>query len=489
MAYQIDFTAQNYVNRSRRKIFLWLLFLAAITGVAWGVYDVYATYNQPTLNMKLTEYDAVTRPIEEMNAAWDETAKEWGAMARYYRLIWAATPTNFLNAMTSANAPRLGRGWKPSSWTLKTGGECILSYRFVFDQSDKAERAKKLEAELVNVITSIVEVADGKVDIQGVQTENLLNVKDLGITAKFLLPDVRSFPAKEKTLADCVNEIVAMRKKVQEAKITDGGGANAPPSTAQGIMMAYLSIGKDKPDFPAFADVLNVSGWFGRADRFIAKNRIPGDDAERRRLKEAWNKIGDARFPWDRFRVLDNDELVNRTKVLGMVADGVRRFKVFLDQRRADCEKKIESFIKAYKRNDVFNKPFIESDLKDRVAKMAGIVRARIDFKDEDNVEPVLLAKDDKKFTFTWVRWKLLVGGDRENGKEPEGNSTTEEPITLERLADCVKRALELGPGYALDTVRINFGEEDGKVSSAVIEGLLPVKKVESTKEATANVD
>lgn len=492
MAYQIDFTAQNYVNRSRRKAFLRLLLLAAIAGTVWGVHYVYVTYNQPTLNMKLAEYEAVARPIEEMNVAWDVAAKEYGAMSRYYRLVWAVNPSNFLCTIASAEAPRLARGFRPVSWTLKTGGECRFDYRYVFNPGDKAEQARGLEKELVDAITSIVEVVGGKVDIQGVQTENLLNVDELSITARFSLPDVKLFPAKEKALADCVNEIAAMRKKVQEAQIAAKGDVKSVSSTAQAIMMAYLPIGKDKPGYPEWASALNISGWFARADQFIAANRIPGNESERRRLKESWNKVGDARFPWDRFRALDNEALVSRTKVLGTVADGVKRFKVFLDQRHADCRKKVEPFIEAYERNDVFNKPLIEADLKDRVAKVAGIARATVDFKDEGNAEPVLLAKDDEKFTFTWVRWTLSVGNgaEREGKREqpPEGEAAAEDPLTLEKLATCVRRALELGPGYALDRVKISF-DDDGNASGAAIEGLLPVKKVETMKEAKKNVD
>ena len=80
MAYQIDFTAQNYARRRLRKILLRVLLLVAIGGLVYGVNDVYKTYNMPTLNMRLAEYEAVTRPIEEMSAAWDAAAKEYDAM-------------------------------------------------------------------------------------------------------------------------------------------------------------------------------------------------------------------------------------------------------------------------------------------------------------------------------------------------------------------------------------------------------------------------
>ena len=486
MAYQIDFTATYYHRRKWKKVLLRLLLLAVIGGVVWGVNDVYTTYNQPTLNMKLAEYEGVARPIEEMNAAWDAAAKDYAALVRYYRLVWAANPTNFLTAMASSNALRFRTGLSPRSWTLTTGGECRLDLHYAFDSGDKAEQVKDLEREIAQSVTSLVQVAGGKIDVKGVQHENLLNVDALNVSVGFSLPDVRSFPAKEKTLADCVNEIAAMRKKVQETKFTDGGGAKGAPTTAQGIMMAYLAIGRDKPDFPKAADVLNVAGWFDRADRFIMSNRIPGNDRERRELKASWNEIGEARFPWQRFRALDNEALVNRTKALGSVSDGVKRFKGFLEKRQADNKKKLEPFIEAYDHDDIFNKPLVESDLRDRVAVAAGLPHASVTFKDESNAEPPVLVKDDEKFTFSLVRWTLSVGSaqGRDNERtQSQEKAADEAPITLKTLMDCVHRVLTLGPGYALEKMKVSFAA-DGNVSGAVLEGLLPVKKVEPVKEA-----
>lgn len=491
MAYRIEFTEATYVARSRRKALLRTLLAAAVAGAAWSVYDAYTTYNQPTLNMKLAECEMVARPIEEMDAAWDATARDYGALRRYYRLVWAANATNVLAVAASEDAPRLGRAFHPLSWTLTTGGACRLDYLYVFEPGDKAEQARGLEDRIAQAVTSRVEVVDGKVDVQGVQHENLLGVNELRVTVRFALPDARPFPAKERVLADCVGEIAALRKKVQDAKIADGDVVKGTPATAQGIMMAYLPIGKDKPDFPNFARALDVDGWFERADDFILKNRIPGDDAERRKLRETWNAVGDARFPWQRFRALDNDELVRRTKALATVSDGVKRFKGFLERRRADCGKKLEPFVEAYRRNDVFNQPIVESDLGDRVAKAVGIARARTSFKDEPGAEPAVLVQPDETFTFTWVRWTLAVGS--EVGRDGEraadaGASAPDEPLTLSRLEACARRAMELGPGYALDTVKVAFGA-DGAVSGAVLEGLLPVKKVETAKEAEQHGD
>lgn len=487
MAYQIEFTASTWRRRRCRKAFLRLLLLALVIAAVWGVYDVYETYNQPTLNMKLAEYESVARPIDEMNAAWDKAANEYNVIAHYYRLVWASNPTNFLNAMVvpPKDGLRLGRGFRPVRWTLSTGGECKLDYRYVFVQGDKAEQARALEPALVNSITSILQVANGKVDVQGVRQENLLNVSELDVSARFSLPDVKSFPVKERVLADCVKEIALMRKKVQETKILGGKNARLA-STAQAIMMAYLAIGKDKPDFPACNDVLNVAGWFERADQFIERNNIPGNDSERCQLKQAWNKVGDARFPWDRFRALDNDDLVACTKELMAVSDGVKRFKTFLEKRHSNCRKKLEPFVEAYDRNKVFNEPFVESDLRDRVAKPAGITSAVVSFREESGVEPAVLEKADEKFTFTWVRWTLAVGN--KERRTVNGEAGNYELLTLTRVADCVRRALELGPGYALDKVMVNFND-DGSLSDAVVEGLLPVKKAEPKKGIAENVN
>lgn len=491
MAYQIDFTAANYVNRSRRKVFLRLLALASIAGAAWGVYDVYKTYNQPTLNMKLGEYEAVAFPIEQMNAAWDVAAKEYNAMVRYYRLLWAANPTNFIEAMVSRESELLGRRFRPRRWSLATGGECKLDYLYVFDSGDKAEQTDGLEAKVSNAITSIVTAVGGKVDVQGVLHDHLLGVNELNVAVKFSLPDVMSFPVKERTLTGCVNEIAALRKKVQETKLMEVSSAKGMPTTAREIMMRYLPMGKDKPDFPDFKNTIDVLGWLKRADGFVAHHKMPVSEADRTKLRKTWNDVGEARFPWDRFRALDNDELVERTRVLGTVADGVKRFKGFLEQRHVDCRKKMEPFVEAYLHNDVFNKPLIESDLVDRVAKAVGIDNARISFKDESTPDALVLVKKDEKFTFTWVRWTLTVGGGSGgNGEKTRTDEAVDsaDPITPAMLANCIKRTLELGPGYAMDSVKIDFGA-DGNVSGAVLEGLLPVKTVESVKGAAGNVD
>lgn len=492
MAYQIDFTAPNYVRRSRRKTFLRLLLLAAVASVVWGVHYVWDVYNQPTLNMKLAEYEAAARPIEEMNAAWDTAAKEYASILRYYRLIWAANPTNFLNAMASKDAPKLSRGFHPRSWSLKTGGECKLDYLYVFEPGDKAEQTKTIEDALAGAVTSVVRVVGNKVEIAGVLHENLLRLDDLSLNVRFSLPDVRRFPAKEKAMTECVGEITSFRRKVHETNIPAAKNSRNIPKSAQAMMIEYLPIGKDKPDYPAFGDVVNVAGWFNQADQFIAKNGIPGDDAKRRDIKAAWNNIGMARFPWDRFRLFDNDALVENTKALAAVSDGVKRFKSFLDERHADSRRKLEPLIGGYAHSDVFNKPLVEADLDGRVAKAAGISRVRVSFKDEPGAEPALLDKEDEKFVFTWVRWTLALGdavARGERGASPERDerpAENEDPLTLAKIADCARCALELGPGYVLDTVKMEF-RPDGSVSGAILEGLLPVKKVEQKKEATAN--
>ncbi len=483
MAYQIDFTASAYVHRSWRKTILRLLLLAAVLAFVWEVRTVYTTYHEPTLNMRLREYEAVAIPIEEMNAAWDVAAKEYAALARYYRLLWATNPTSILHAAASSETFRLRRAIHPVSWRLKTGGACRIDYRYTFESGDKAKQADGLEAEAIHAVTSAVQVVDGKVDVQGVRHENLLDVNEFAITLQFKLPDVKPFPAKEKVLADCVNEIAAMRKKVQETKFAEKGDAKGVQPTAQALMMAYLAIGRDKPDFPGVANVLNVSGWFDRADRFILKNKIPGDDRERQNLRATWNAIGDARFPWDRFRVLDNEALVSRTKALVSVSDGVRRFKGFLEKRHADCQRKLEPFVEAYARDDVFNAPLIEADLKNRVAAALGIGGVQTAFKDEPGAAAAVLVKADEVFSFTWVRWTLSFGG---GGKRDDTRGQTEgvvsDPISIEKIAACVRRVQELGPGYAVDEVNVDFNP-DGTISGAVLEGLLPVKKVTSTKE------
>ena len=489
MAYKIDFTASKYAGRSRKKTFFRLLLVSALAGAAYGVYDVFTIYNMPTLDMKLAEYESAARPIEEMNAAWDDATRKYKLIVGYYRLLWAANPVGFMSSMASNNP--LGGKFQPVDWTLATGGKCTLRYRYHFSPGDKAMQAKEIEGRLVNAVTSTVTVAGGRVDVKGVRIENLLNVEALDITAEFSLPGVKEFTSKEKALADSAKEIAAFRDKVQNTKLVVESGARKESSTVKKIMMEYLSIGKDKPDFPVFNQAIDISGWFARADKFIAANRIPGDDNKRKNHKEAWKKIGDARLPWQRFRDLDNEGLTTETVALDEISDKVRRFKNFLEERQNDYKKKLEPFIGGYDRADIFNKPLIKVDLVDCDAKTNGISRASVNFKDESGVEPAVLAKEDEMFSVTWVRWTLSLGGkdtaaakDAEEGQKPNAMET----LALENVANCAKSIMNHGPGYAIETVKIDFGE-DGKVAGAIIGGLLPVKKVEAKKEAAGNVN
>jgi len=480
MAYQIDLTGSVWNGRRRRKALVRFLLLAATGGAAWGIYDSYGVYKQPTLNMRLTDYEAVARPIEDVNALWDATEKEYGALFCYYRLVWAASPTNFLDRMVASDAPGFGRRLQPVNWSLKTGGECVLSYRFTFDPGDKFEQAKGLEDRIVGTVTSVVAVVDGRVEVAGVRHEDLLDVGGFDVTVRFRLPDARAFPSKEPSLAGCVKEIEAFRKKVQEeAKLKKESDAKGVPNTASAVMIAYLSknFEKGKPDFPAMKNVIDVSGWLASADRFIARYRIPVDEAEQRKLKGLWNAVGEARLPWERFRYLDNEDLVRRTKALSSVADGVRRFKEFLEPRRAFCRKMLDPFVECYDRNRVFNEPVISDDLVVRLAKVAGVSCVQVAFRDEAGAEPAVLDMKDERFVFTWVRWTLTVGGGAgRDGARPEAA----EPLPLEKLADYLRRLLGYGPGYALDTVKIDLAADGKSVSGAVMEGLLPVKKVEN---------
>lgn len=469
MAYKIEFTASVYVNRARRKTALRFLLLAAVAAAAWQVKNIHVTYKEPTLNMKLAEYEVIARPIEEMNAAWDTAAKEYDSVMKYYRLVWAGNPTNFLAAVATNGIKRISRGSRPLRWTLATGGECVLEHVYTFGTGDKSMQVRGFEDDIANAVTSMVDVVGGKVDVTGVPHENLLDVTDFNVKTRFLLADIKPFPAKESSLVSCVHEIVAMRDKVQDAKITQESGERNVPATAKGMMIGYLQLGKDKSGFPEFANVIDVAGWFGRADKFIAAERIP-DDPVRARMKEVWNKVGDARFPWDRFRHLDNDILVSRTKALAEVSDGVRQFKGFLEQRHEDFLKKISPFTNAYEHDDVFNKPLISTDLKDRVCGGIALDGVSVSFEDDTSDNHPVLEKEDEKFTFSWVRWEMAIGGEAE-----------EKPLSLEKLSECALRVLTLGPGYALGSVTIDFSA-DGNVSGAVLKGLLPVRKTQSVK-------
>jgi len=494
MAYQIDFTEQFYGTRRLRKIILRLVLVASVAGLAWGTYDAYMAYKRPTLDMKLADYEAVVRPIELMSAAWDKAAQEYGRLLRYYRLVWSANPTNFLAAQCGRDMPLLGPNYHPTRWTLKTGGVCTLGYRYVFGVGDKALQAKGIDDEIVRAVTSSVQVVGGKVEVNGVRTTNLIDVKELPLTVTFALPGAQAFPKKEALLDACGKEIAAVRKKVQDASIAKD--AKGGPTTTKALMMAYLTSnfakdkeGKARADFPEFASAIDIEGWFARADQFIARHRLPGDEGERRKLRERWRAVGRARLPWQRFRTLDNDELVHQVRELQSVSEGVRRFKVFLDQREADCNRKLKPLTGSYDLQKVHNEPLVKPYLTNSVSHVAGVSSVQAEFRDEPGVEPPTYVEGDAKYTFNWVRWTLRLGGAvRRNVREGAHNAASEadapaEPLTVARLTECVCSVLKMpGPGFALESATVDFGA-DGDVAGAVLEGLVPVNTKECVQQ------
>lgn len=387
--------------------------------------------------------------------------------------------TNYVSSIISAFGPN----YRPKSWLLTTGGECKLDYDFVFDSEDKAAQAGRIESNVSNVIVSLVTVVKDKVDVSGVKLENLLGDKKLDIAVKFNLPDAKSFPAKEPMLDKTTKEIIAMRKKVQETRLPEDTKFGTGTYTAKEIMSKYLPKTKDE-DFPVIDDVINVAGWFNKADEFVKKHRFPMSPDSRPSLKERWNRIGAARLPWERFRDLDNEVLASATNRLLEVATASQKYKYFFALRKQDSEKKLRPLIEAYNRSDIFNKPMIEPDLKVRVAEAAGIPSVHVKFDDEPKVGPAILSVEDEVFTFTWVRWNMTLGAGSSRDAERDGASSSasrQNQFTLEKLYDCINRLLNLGPGYVLRSVSVRFNN-DGNIAGAELEGLVPVKKVEEKK-------
>ena len=104
--------------------------------------------------------------------------------------------------------PSLPSSYHPLKWRFTTGGKCTLDYRYVFSSGDKAEQSKAISSVMLNAVTSNVHGIEGKVDISGIQSENLLNVDGLNLTVTFNLAGVKTFPSKEAVLSECVKESV-----------------------------------------------------------------------------------------------------------------------------------------------------------------------------------------------------------------------------------------------------------------------------------------
>jgi len=484
MAYRIDYTERQYRIRFWRKLILRLVLATTASYTGWKVYDGCRIYKQPNLDAKLSDYETAAGTIERVNREWIEASKEYQAMLKYYRLVWADKPLEFLSAISKPTAPKPGPSFHPRQWTLVTGGECRLDYVCTFDDAvgmDKRVRVNSIAPELVGMVTACVKTVVGEVAVKNVCYTNLLNMTRQEPYVTFTLADAKKFPDTNKSLAEHVGEIQAMRKKILTSKFAETDGSKAKqnlPVTAQELMTQYVLGIKDLSDLPPCTNVINVAGWLSRVDRIASPtNSMKGTETTRRALKARWNRIGKAQLPWQRFRVLDNDDIVSRTRKLKKALGSVSELAGLLESRHEDIVRKLKPLVEAYSRNDVFDYPYIGNDLTNNVTRSVGVEPVAVWFAEEPEKNPPQLVLNDERFVFKSVRWKLLLGAD----SMPDGDRVMRveraRPITLADVSACAERAVRLGPGYMIDKVVIRFDDE-GQVAWAVLEGLLPVKEV-----------
>lgn len=482
MAYSIDYSASFYRRRGAIKWTLRAAALVAAYAIACGLHDSWVVYNSKSLDEKLNDYQAAALPIEKLSADWDSASVRYNGMMPYYRLKWSEDVVDLAKAVLAANKG-LPTSFHLTGWSLKTCGACSLSYKYVFDAAGKSQQAVAASNAMAQAVSTIQGIE--AVKISDIPTENLLNVSEVNIAVTFKTPEPRAFPKKESAFDAGLKMIQNRRQKLHKAKVgTEKDTKNG--KDVLGMMQSYRTRIKEKKDeFKADEKkVLDVKGFMDAVDHFAGPALKSPLKSSAKNEREEWESVGAARLPpWCglfgfdcRDPELDAPDLPLELVEIKKVRDGIQPIKQWLEMYLADSDEKLKPFKEAYERREIYNQNIVQNDLIVRAA--GGDSR----FATSSLKQPsgkVDYATKDEVFTFSWVPWTVSIRNEaKRETSAGEPVEVSVEPITLDAVLKYATVVSELGPGYAIGALRVNFRE--GEVETATYEGLLPVRESKS---------
>lgn len=486
MAYSIDYSASFYRRRGAVKWTLRAVALVALCAIACGLHDSWVVYNSSSLDEKLNAYQAAALPIEKLSADWDAALARYNGMLPYYRLKWTTNITDLARSVMETSK-KLPPSFHLTGWSLKTGGECSISYKYVFDAAGKAQQAVAASNAMAQAVSTIRGIE--AVKVSDIPTENLLNVSEVNVSVGFKTPAPKAFPKKDAAFDAGFKMIQNRRQKIHKAKI----GAEKDTKNGKdvlGLMQSYRTRIKEKKD--AFKEdekkALDVKGFMDAVDHLAGPALKSPLKSSAKNEREMWESVGAARLPtWcglfgfdARDPELDTPDLALELAEIKKVKDGVQPVKQWIELYMADSAKKLEPFKESYERREIYNQNIVQSDLIVRAAGGDGRFSSSFSQQPSGKVD---YATKDEIFTFSWVPWTVSVhsAAKRETAAD-EAADASAEPITLEAVLKYATVVSELGPGYAISALRVNF--RGNEVESATYEGLLPVRESKAVASA-----
>lgn len=463
-----------------------VLALVVACAIACGLHDSWVVYNSSSLDEKLNAYQAAAMPIEKLSADWDAAMVRYNGMLPYYRLKWSEDITDLARAVMEASK-KLPPSFHLTGWSLKTGGACSISYKYVFDAAGKAQQAVAASNAMAQAMSTISGIE--AVKVSDIPTENLLNVSEVNVSVGFKTPGLKALPRKDAAFDAGFKMIQNRRQKIHKAKIGEAKDTKNGKDVL-GLMQSYRTRIKEKKD--AFKEdeqkVLDVKGFMDAVDHIAGPELKSPLKSSAKNEREVWESVGAARLPpWcglfgfdARDPELDTPDLALELAEIKKIKDGVLPIKQWIELYMKDSDRKLEPFKESYERREIYNQRIIQSDLIVRAAGGDGRFTSSFSQQPSGKVD---YATKDEVFTFSWVPWTVSIrNAVKRETSEGESTDASVEPITLETVLKYATVVSELGPGYAISALRVNF--RGNEVESATCEGLLPVR--ESKAVATA---
>lgn len=465
MAYTLDFTA--FVHRRRHRWFVgWIVFSCMLLGgIGYGVYIGWQQWQQPTLYNRLSSYQSWANQAEDLLSTWEEASTQYAAVAPWYRLFWSDGVTNALHQI-QRGVTELPSTLMPGTWTLETGGECVLTYTLRFTEGGRRAQLETAREALLSLFAKWNPVVS---DVTG----DLAARGEVPLTVRFSLGG-RSDPMPPPTdgLRQVAAQVQSDRQAVMGYPLVKArpswwpaflGEQRQAQTVGQAIDSAWMTLPeaqREEGRLLVRRMVDPASTLQGIARLWEQAGRpVPGSV---RTVQEQWRQIADRRLPWTRIE-LDRQRMAD-----DLLVEQIRHL--------------IMEELPAHQRVEAFR----ERTVRLRAALLTGLCEAQV--FDEGEAVRCLERSGRSLPAQSWrvevsrapfdqdlmiAPWVITVrGAQRQAGGNPD-------LFYLENVTPCLEQ-ISVERGFMIRRIEIQVGGRDVtgyRIEQAVIEGLVPVRR------------
>jgi hypothetical protein len=427
----------------------------------------YNLWESPTLKQKLVAYGDLTGNIAQLHDEWETAEKNYNSIAPYYRMVWArASLTNLFSSLEGGG--RLPGSLQPISWTIDTTDSSTLKYRLHFTEQQSSKR--QLCDNAANSLRRMMQDNSDCIETNSLELvypdKDLHDVSSIDFTVQFnLVADAAAnMPPMPEQLKNAVAMIENRRESILECEFKHGSFDGKTVRTMLGDALAMIRGQLDPEDEKNLnRQIINTMDP-GRVLRNM-KEALPADGSVPEGFEsiiEEWNRLASRRFPWMRFKELDNEELANEIATMKILSESgllvsVNDISSILDS----IEMLRNPLLKGYDEAAVFDEGVVK-DCITRLFQGKSMESPRIDVQRQHENPDILL-----------VLWKMRSGAGDSQSRGSRIN-------TVEDVLDCIHGILALQNGMQIGRVELEINGRTGRdlrVGQYSVQGLLPVRR------------